>query len=821
MPDDEEIEGEVLTIDEPESDVRDLPDGGALVTLEGASKRSDSFGDNLAETLPETEMHKLASQLLDLIERDKESRKKRDEQYEEGLRRTGLGDDAPGGAKFEGASKVVHPMLVNATIDFAARSIKEICPPQGPAKDFIPGKVTPEKIMKARRKTDFMNWQLMVQCQAFRGELEQTLTQVPMGGAQYLKLHWDEGKNRPDPLFVPIDDMFLPFAATSFYSAHRKTHRFYMTQLEYDQRVDSGEYRDLTLVAPPDEPEESAAQKANDKIEGREPTGLNEDGLRTAFDVYVLTDLAGDDLNKGKPAPYIVTIDETSMKVLAIYRNWDELDPAREELQWFVEFPFVPWRGAYPIGLPNMIGGLSAAATGALRALLDSAHLQNVATGLRLKGLSGQDIQPQVGEIAVVEGSIMADDIRKLYMPVPFNPPSTVLFSLLGFLQDAGQNTVRTALDDAADINANAPVGTTLARIEQGMVVFSAIHGRLHDAMARLLKILHRLNAMYLNDEEVKRETGEPMATRADFDGPMDVVPVSDPNIFSEAQRFAQVQAVAQRADLKPQLYDARKVEERILDTLKIPNPEELLAPALEPKEQNAIVENVAASVGRPVNAFPEQDHLAHLKTHVGYMMSPLFGSNPLIAPRYIPVMLGHLAEHIAWWYASAVFTVSNAVTGADIGVEMREIESVDERKALDRLLAEAGATAIEVGDEQFQQLPQMIQQAMALMQQFAPQPPVDPYVQVEGEKVKQRAAESERRDALKGQEMQAKAAEGDKDRASDMALEQLQQGHEDKRKAAELETRLAIDGAANATAKELKSVDVLSNGGVNPMGRP
>ena len=261
-----------------------------------------------------------------------------------------------------------------------------------------------------------------------------------------------------------------------------------------------------------------------------------------------------------EPAPYIITIDKLSRKVLSVYRNWDELDESKEELQWFVEFPFVPWRGAYPIGLPHMIGGISAAATGALRALLDSAHISNSQTMLKLKGgtRGGQTLEIQPTQVLEIEGGLNVDDVRKLAMPLPYNPPSAVLLQLLGVLVDAGKGVVRTTLEDLADSNSNTPVGTTLARIEQGMTVFSAIHGRLHDAMGRMLRILHRLNGMYLDDENIEAELGEELATRADFDGPMDVVPVSDPNIFSEAQRYAQVQAVAQRAAALPQLYNLR-----------------------------------------------------------------------------------------------------------------------------------------------------------------------------------------------------------------------------------------------------------------------
>jgi hypothetical protein len=848
------IEGEVVEFDgEDESDVEDTEDGGAIVTLDenGPAAGESEFYDNLAETMSEPDLKTLASKFLELISRDKEARKKRDEQYEEGIRRTGLGDDAPGGAQFNGASKVVHPMMTEACIDFASRAIKELLPPQGPAKDLIEGEVTMKKIQKAKRKTSLMNWQLTVQSQDFRSELEQLLTQVPLGGAQYLKMSWDEARNRPGFLFVAIDDMYLPFAATNFYTAQRKTHVQYLTQLDYEMRVESGMYRDVDLTPPGLEPERSAADVANDKIEGRSDTSYNEDGLRTVFECHVIADVE----DNGN-APYIITIDKPSGKVLAVYRNWDEEDDSREPLDWFVEFPFIPWRGAYPIGLPHMIGGLSAAATGALRALMDSAHIQNVPTMLKLKGgtRGGQSLNIQPTQVEEIEGGLNVDDVRKLAMPIPFNPPSPTLFQLLGFVVDAGKGVVRTSMDNLADQNPNAPVGTTLALIQEGMTVFSSIHARLHSAMARTLRILHRLNAMYLDDADVKHEVGEVLATRADFEGPMDVVPVSDPAIFSEAQRFAQVQAVAQRAAALPQLYNLRKVEERLLDTLRVPNPKELLNPALEPKQQNAVNENVAATMGRPIVAFPEQDHIAHLKTHLAYMTNPALGGSQLIAPTYLPVIMGHIKEHLALWYASTVLELAEDTSGIDIAEDMKNLKDDEARRAFDRMLAEASQSVVTDATEVFAALPPVIAQAMQTMQQFAPQVPPDPRVALEGQKLQaqqqrdqaQMQSDAQKMQAqmqlegqkmqLEGQKMQMQAQkdqtamqiEGQKMQADAMQsqaemqlqaqklqieqqLEQMKQDREDARKSAELNARMTMNQQDNQTAMQLAQAEIMS----------
>lgn len=836
IEDEEMLEGEMVEFDgEDVSDVEDTDDGGAIVTLdEGGPAAGDSeFYDNLAETMPEPDLKSLATKFLELISRDKEARKKRDEQYEEGIRRTGLGDDAPGGAQFNGASKVVHPMMTEACIDFASRAIKELLPPQGPAKDLIEGEVTMKKIQKAKRKTSLMNWQLTVQSQDFRSELEQLLTQVPLGGAQYLKMSWDEARNRPGFLFVAIDDMYLPFAATNFYTAQRKTHVQYLTQLDYEMRVESGMYRDVDLTPPGLEPERSSADVANDKIEGRSDTSYNEDGLRTVFECHVIADVEGDG-----NAPYIITIDKPSSKVLAIYRNWDEEDDSKEPLDWFVEFPFIPWRGAYPIGLPHMIGGLSAAATGALRALMDSAHIQNVPTMLKLKGgtRGGQSLNIQPTQVEEIEGGLNVDDVRKLAMPIPFNPPSPTLFQLLGFVVDAGKGVVRTSMDNLADQNPNAPVGTTLALIQEGMTVFSSIHARLHNAMGRTLRILHRLNAMYLDDEDVKHEVGEELATRADFEGPMDIVPVSDPAIFSEAQRFAQVQAISQRAAALPQLYNQRKVEERLLETLRVPNPKELLVPPLDPKSQNAVNENVAATLGKAIKAFPEQDHIAHLKTHLAYMTNPALGGSQLIAPTYLPVIMGHIKEHLALWYLSTVLELAEETSDIDVVDDMKNLKDDEARRAFDRMLAEASQTVVTEATDVFASLPPVIAQAMQMMEQMAPQPPQDPRTAIEGQKLQAQAQRDQAQMQLQGQraqldaqtaaqraqlDMQKMQADAMKTQAEmqleaqklqiEQQLEQMKQDREDARASAEINARMTMNQQDNQTAMQLAQAEIMS----------
>jgi hypothetical protein len=370
-------------------------DGGAIVSLESPPERDVEFYENLATYIRPTVLSDMATELLELIEKDKKSREKRDEQYEEGIRRTGMGKDAPGGADFSGASKVVHPIMAEGCVDFASRAIKELFPPSGPVRTKIVGKSTREKLEKADRKREYMNWQLTSQIKNYRSELEQLLTQLPLGGGQYMKFWHDSRLNRPDVEFVPIDQIYLPYSCTNFYSSPRVTHVQDITRFEFEKRVRVGLYRDVKVVSPSIEPDQTKAQTATDKVEGKETTAYNEDGLRRVYEVYITMAIPEDDYTEGDVAPYIITVDENDNTILSIYRNWEEDDVTFEKLDWLVEWPFIPWRGAYPIGLPQLIGGLSAALTGALRALLDTAHINNSPALLKLKSPGGRSMSGQ------------------------------------------------------------------------------------------------------------------------------------------------------------------------------------------------------------------------------------------------------------------------------------------------------------------------------------------------------------------------------------------------------------------------------------------
>lgn len=784
--------------DDDSTDVTELEDGSALVDLEGDEPaKSKSFDENLAETLDSAVLSRLATDMIDAIERDKEARKRRDEQYAEGIRRTGLGNEAPGGATFEGASKAVHPVLIEGCVDFAARSIKELFPASGPVKTRILGKQTKAKLQRAERKAQYMNWQATTQIKEYRRELEVLLTQLPLGGGQYLKVWHDARWKRVRTEFVPIDDLLLPFEATSLGSSSRVTHVQRINKAQFKERTDSGLYREIPMMGEAViSPQKTESAEASAAVEGVEDPSFNEDGLRLIYEVQATLTLEDDPLAELDLMPYILTIDEATQKVLALRRNWEEDDGDRAEaLSWIVEFPFIPWRGAYPIGLTHLIGGLSSAATGALRALLDSAHINNMPGGMKLKGArtTGQSISIEPTQLTEIDAGPGVDDIRKLAMPLPFNPPSTVLFQLLGWLTDQAKGVVGTAEERIADAGNNMPVGTALALIEQGSITFSSIHARLHAAQKEVLAIIHRLNAKHLSDNETVEELGELVVSKADFQGPMDVEPVSDPNIFSDAQRYAQLQAVMQLATQSPQFYKGAELQKRALQLLKFPAADQVLAVPADPEELDPVGENVAACDPlKAVKAYDDQDHMDHLRSHLAFMTSPIYGSNPLIAPQALPVLLSHCREHLVMLYGAH----GRAAVEAKTTVEKMRGKAADG----------AEADALAISDQQLAQLvgPLMplLQKAQQLAQQLTQghQPP-DPRLLA----VQAKQQSDAQRLQLEGQKLQAQAQGDQQDRQLEQMRLQLEAQTEQQRQAAE-QQRASVEAHLNELAQQAET---------------
>jgi hypothetical protein len=724
---DEQEDGSAF-VDMPDIDVEEQEDGSAIIELDDGPEFNPEFYDNLADTTSSGVLGDLVFQYMDLLESDKQARELRDKQYEEGIKRTGMGNDAPGGATFMGASKVVHPAMAEGCVDFASRAIKEMYPPDGPVKSKIIGKVDDIKEAIAERKVDFLNWQITEQIEEFRDEQEQLLTQLPLGGSQYMKLWYDEEKRRPCVEFLPIDRVILPFAATNFYTASRAAEVHEITQLEFERRINSGMYRNIDYIKASATIDEGKVAQANNKIEGK-TSQENKDGIREVYHIYTWLELEDDKHTKGKNAPYILMIDKLDNEVVGLYRNWEESDETRTKLDWVVEFKFIPWRGAYAIGLPHLIGGLSAALTGSLRALLDSAHINNAATMLKLKGakISGQSQQVDVTQIVEIEGAPGVQDIRQIAMPMPFNPPSAVLMELLGFLDTATKGVVTSAEEKIADANSSMPVGTTQALIEQGSQVYSSIHARLHASQAKVLKILCRLNRWHFDDMQKSDIVTDMEITREDFAKNTDVEPVSDPHIFSETQRMAQIQAIISRADAHPDLYNIQAVESRLLKQMKVPNINELLRDTPSPEQRTSADENAAMLIGQPAYAYVQQDHIAHIQDHLQFAMNRFFGQSPFADPNYLNNLIEHLKQHMTLWYVNR----SNGYVKKQIKKDIYNYEDPKFTSEYDKLYALVGAHVILDSDQVFQQFAPSFSKLIEMAQAKKSPPPLPPDAQV------------------------------------------------------------------------------------------
>jgi hypothetical protein len=814
-------EGEVQTPETPDDklpldmQVEEQEDGSAIVTTPEGDDPPDEteFGDNLAEHIDSVELSRIAVEITELIDRDRDARKKRDEQYAEGIKRTGLGGEAPGGASFSGAANAVHPVLAEGCVDFGARVMKEIFPAKGVVKTKILGKADEEKLVRAERKKAFMNWQLTTQIPEFRAELEQLEGQVPLGGSQYLKIWPDKRLKRPRVEFIPIDDVLLPFATTYFYGSARITHQTMITELEFNRRVKSGLYRDVTIGGPGMDLFETSAGKASDKVEGRQDYSFNEDGLRRVYEVAIEYDLSAHDKRAEDVAPYIIHIDEPTRTVLAIYRNWDEKDALQRKLDWMVDFSFIPWRGAYAIGLPHLIGSLAGALTGAVRALLDSAHINNFPGAIKLRGgrVAGQSLNIEPTQIVEIEGPAGLDDIRKLAMPLPFNPPSAVLFQLLDWITNQAKGVVATAEEKIADARNEMPVGTALALIEQGSITFSSIFARQHASMAKVLEILHRINRDYLPEQVDLKEYGGDPVTRKDFEGPIDIVPVSDPNIFSETQRYAQFQAVLQMATnpAMAQNFNMGSLARRGLMLLNWSDPDEILTTPPDPEPLDPVMENVMAGLGKqPIKSYPHQDHLAHLQVHLHFMSSPIFCANQFMGSTALAPLLAHCKEHLLELYAQHLEAASASFAGTlgeVMGVPMDGVPP-------ERVMVKAQAFADQQLAQMLAPLMPLLQSAQQLAGNFAAQnmanQPMDPgkaQIQIKQMEIaaqqaadqqnnQQKQAAEQLKASIAQQQQQMQAQQDEANRQTQQQIEAFKQQNENQRRVHEDSTKQQIE---------------------------
>jgi hypothetical protein len=598
----------------------------------------DDFSKNLAEDMDERDLQDLASQLISDFKNDKETRADWEDSYTKGLDLLGFKYTVQT-RPFQGASGVTHPLLAEAVTQFQAQAYKELLPADGPVRTQVIGKVDVQKEEQATRVKDFMNYMITEQMDEYTPEFDQLLFYLPLAGSTFKKIYYDEVLERAVSKFVPAEDLILPYYTTSLLDCERITHIIRMTDNEVRKNQVAGFYRDIDLTQA--ENNQSDIKSKYNSLEGVSK-GSEADDTRTVLEMHVDLDLEDDNNVK---IPYIVTIDETTQEILAIYRNYKENDRKMKKINYFVHYKFLPGLGFYGFGLIHMIGGLSTAATSALRQLLDAGTLSNLPAGFKARGMrirdDDQPIQP--GEFRDVDAP--GGNIREQFQLLPFKEPSATLFQLLGFCVDAGKRFAGIADMQMGEDSANRAVGTTIALLERGARVMSAIHKRLYYGMKQEFKILARVFSEYLPPEyPYDVFGGERTIKQTDFDDRVDILPVADPNIFSMSQRVTLAQTQLQIAQTNPGIHNIYEAYRRVYTALGTKQIDELLVRPENPTPKDPAIENMEGLQMRLPKAFPEQDHEAHIEAHKTFMQSRMVQINPQV----YALFQGHISEHIS-----------------------------------------------------------------------------------------------------------------------------------------------------------------------------
>jgi len=640
------VEQEVFT-KEPDSEIESEPtdeveiveteDGGAEISFEpNAQEGLESLNhfDNLAEIINDNELDSLANELYDKYTEYKESRGDWEETYRNGLNLLGFKYE-PRTEPFRGAAAVTHPVLAEAVTQFQAQAYKELLPADGPVRAQILGDITPEKQDQANRVKDFMNYQIMDQMKEYEPEFDQMLFYLPLSGSTFKKVYYDDLLGRAVSKFIPADDLIVPYSATSLDDAEAIVHVIGISENDLRKQQVSGFYKDIELGEPPittDEIKEKERQ-----IQG--VTKNNQEDQYTILEMHVNLDLPGFedvDPETGEPTgiklPYVVTIAEANTKILSIRRNYLKEDLRKQKINYFVQFKFLPGLGFYGFGLIHMIGGLSRTATAALRQLLDAGTLANLPAGFKTRGVRMRDdAQPlQPGEFRDVD--VPGGDIQSQFMQLPFKGPNPVLLELMGLCVNSAQRFASIADAQVGDMNQQAAVGTTVALLERGSRVMSAIHKRLYVGLKQELKLLAEVFASYLPPEYPYEVPGASRNIKlSDFDAKIDILPIADPNIFSQTQRIGMAQTQLQLAQSNPQIHDIYQAYRSMYEAIGVKNVNAILPPPSQPQPLDPVLEEIAAMGMKPIQAFPGQDHKAHIDSHLSFMQSNTVQNNPMV----------------------------------------------------------------------------------------------------------------------------------------------------------------------------------------------
>lgn len=632
--------------------VTEMPDGALVEALMGMEEMSVEelipFDANLADFLEDNTLGDISSDLVGAFEDDLESRSDWEDTYVKGLELLGV-KTVERSTPFEGASNVTHPLVAESVTQFQAQAYKELLPSGGPVKTSVLGVSNSETEAQATRVKDYMNYLILDRMEEYDPDTDQMLFYLPLAGMTFKKIYFDQAKQRPVARFVPAQDVVVPYTATDLRSAPRITHVLKMSDNEVRKMQVAGFYRDVELSSAGDDEEDDVQSKVNE-LQGVSRSSYTDD-IRTVLEMHVELDLEGfEDIGAdGEPTgiklPYIVSIDRDSDTVLSIRRNYVEADPSRESIPYFVPYKFLPGLGFYGFGLTHMIGGLGRAATSILRQLIDAGTLSNLPAGFKARGMrvSNSDEPLQPGEFRDIDAP--GGNIRDAIIPLPYKEPSATLAQLLGALVDGGRRFVSVADQQAQSMGQEQPVGTTVALLERGMKVLSAIHKRLHHGQKQEFKILARIVSENLPTTYPYQLEGDAQQLKEqDFDGRVDIIPVSDPNIFSMAQRVALAQEQLKLAQTNPQMHNLHSAYRRMYQALEVQNIDEILPPPPEPAPMDPAMENGRSVVGTPLQAFPDQNHEAHIQSHVAFFKLPLVQA----MPHAVTGLLAHIMEHIA-----------------------------------------------------------------------------------------------------------------------------------------------------------------------------
>jgi hypothetical protein len=621
------------------------------------------FNVNLVEFLEESDLRSLAGDVLESIQADKESRSEWEKTYTDGLKYLGMKFDEARSTPFQGSTGVIHPILAEAVTQFQAQAYKELLPAKGPVKTEIMGARTPEVESQAARVQEFMNFYIMNVMKEYDPELDMLLFYLPLAGSAFKKVYYDTVQNRALSKFIMPQDLIVPYEATDLSSAERVTHVINMSRNEIKKQQLSGFYADVELKGGGQHFSRSEIEEQIDEIEGMSPS-YQEDRDHVVYETHCVLDIPGfedvgeDGEETGLKLPYIVTIDEGSQRVLSIRRNYLEDDPSKDKINFFVQYKFLPGLGFYGLGLSHMIGGISKAATSILRQLIDAGTLANLPAGFKARGMRirDEDEPLQPGEFRDIDttGASLKDNL----IPLPIKEPSAVLQGMLAMLVESGKRFASIGDMNIGDVNQAMPVGTTVALLERGTKVMSAIHKRLHYSQRLEFNLLARVFAEYLPPSYPYNTGSGPQEIKSqDFDGRIDIIPVSDPNIFSQSQRITLAQELLQMVQSNPEihgpagLYEAYK---RMYAALGVDNVDSLLTPPPPPMPPpppvDAGMENAGFMMGGPANAFQPQNHQAHVDVHRSLFMTEVVKTNPQLQGG----ILSHIMQHLQFMATEA-----------------------------------------------------------------------------------------------------------------------------------------------------------------------